>query len=129
MSSTGPGAGSSPRPTLPSRGRIDGLRRWLTSATVTRPVFAVLRTVWPVATIPRRTIVVTRAKAVHEVLARDTDFVVAPVNGPRIEVAAGPFILGYDRGDQYDREHAVLRRCARRVREVGATGAPSYKGR
>ena len=35
---------------------------------------------------------------VEDVLGRDLDFIIAPVNGPRIEEVNGPFVLGLDRG-------------------------------
>jgi cytochrome P450 len=42
-------------------------------------------------------VVVARHDHVMEVLSRDLDFLIAPVNQPRIEEVNGPFILGMDR--------------------------------
>ena len=90
-------------------------------------MFAVLRRVMPVARLGRR-VVVSRHADVVEVLRRDEDFTIAEVNAPSIHRWSGPFILGTDRGDVYDRELAVLRRAAPhtdlpRVRELVVTTA------
>ncbi len=109
------------------------------AARLTGVALAVLRAVWPVAAIPdvvgRRlrlppgTTLVTRAADVRTVIARDQDFTIAEVNAARIERAAGPFILGFDRGEQFDRELAALQDAAgpqdaptieRLVRELAA---------
>lgn len=73
-----------------------------------RPLFAVLRWVAPILTLGNR-VVVTRYTDVVEVLTRDTDFTVSQINAPKIDQLDGPFILGMDRGPQYEREDAVLR--------------------
>jgi cytochrome P450 len=74
-----------------------------------RPVFAVLRRVAPILPVGNRT-VVARYLDVVEVLARDADFTLSQLNGPKIDRLDGPFILGLDRGPQYDRELALLHR-------------------
>ena len=76
-----------------------------------RPLFAVLRWVAPILTLGNR-VVVTRYTDVVDVLTRDTDFTVSQINAPKIDQLDGPFILGMDRGPQYEREHAVLRAAA-----------------
>ena len=43
-------------------------------------------------------IIAARHADVREVLARDLDFLIAPVNAARIEAVNGPFVLGMDRG-------------------------------
>ncbi len=101
----------------PLRAAPSALATWLT-----RGVLALARTMWPVINIPnslgRRlglpadATVVTRAADVRAVIERDEDFTIAEINGPRIELAAGPFILGFDRGEQFDRELAMLQRAA-----------------
>ena len=45
---------------------------------------------------------------VREVLARDLDFRIAPVNEARIDAVNGPFVLGMDRGAQLVRERGAL---------------------
>jgi cytochrome P450 len=45
---------------------------------------------------------------VLELLARDLDFRIAPINASRIEAVNGPFILGMDRGDTLVRERSAL---------------------
>ncbi|MDQ6942289.1 MAG: cytochrome P450 [Candidatus Eremiobacteraeota bacterium] len=74
-----------------------------------RPLFAVLRRVAPILTVGNRT-VVARYLDVVEVLSRDADFTLSQLNGPKIDRLDGPFILGIDRGPQYDRELALLHR-------------------
>ncbi|HET9443262.1 MAG TPA: cytochrome P450 [Acidimicrobiales bacterium] len=82
----------------------------LTRPAVLRPVLAVLRRVAPVLRLGRR-VVVSRHADVVEILGRDQDFTLSELNGPPIERWSGPFILGMDRGDTYDREAAALRRA------------------
>src|SRR5258708_29163841 len=42
-------------------------------------------------------VIVARHAHVSELLARDLEFRIAPVNGARIEAVNGPFVLGMDR--------------------------------
>lgn len=75
----------------------------------------------------RRTLV-TRHGDVVDVLGRDEDFTVAEVNGRRMYRWSGPFILGMDRGEAYDREAGALRRAVPtddldRIRGLVATEA------
>ncbi len=69
--------------------------------------FAIVRRVAPFLPLGRR-LIVTRYLDVTEVLARDTDFTIATINGPKIDRLDGPFILGLDRGAIYDREASLL---------------------
>jgi cytochrome P450 len=85
----------------------------LTGRGVLRALFAVLRRWAPLLKAGNR-IVVSRHADVLEVLNRDLDFTISPVNGPSIDRINGPFILAMDRGPEYDRDHAALRACARR---------------
>ncbi|MDB4949292.1 MAG: hypothetical protein JWM27_1941 [Gemmatimonadetes bacterium] len=110
-----------PAPTPPSPNAQGGiglrLKRMLffalTGGGVLRAIFAVLRRFAPIARIGGR-VVVSRHADVLDVLARDEDFILGPVNGPSIDRINGPFILAMDRGPEYDRDHAALRACARR---------------
>ncbi|HEX2211419.1 MAG TPA: cytochrome P450 [Longimicrobium sp.] len=108
-----------PQPPSPnSQGGI-GIRtkRWifytLTSGDVLRALFTVLRRWAPLLRVGSR-VVVSRHADVVDVLNRDDDFTISQVNGPSIDRINGPFILGMDRGPEYDRDHAALRACARR---------------
>lgn len=47
----------------------------------------------------RKNLLVLRWADVADVLARDGDFLIAPVNAQRIEAVNGPFILGMDRSE------------------------------
>ncbi|RYH09185.1 cytochrome P450 [Tropicimonas sp. IMCC6043] len=47
----------------------------------------------------RGTVLAVNWQSVTEMLERDSDFIIAPVNAPRIEGVSGPFILSMDRGD------------------------------
>lgn len=52
---------------------------------------------------------VPRHRDAMEMLRRDLDFIIAPVNGPRIEaVNAGPFVLGMDRCPRHTLEYDAL---------------------
>ncbi|HEX2203487.1 MAG TPA: cytochrome P450 [Longimicrobium sp.] len=116
-----PAASARPAPQPPSPNAQGGvgirLKRWifytLTGRKVLRAVFAVLRRHAPLLKVGGR-VVVSRHADVVEVLDRDEDFTIAPVNGPSIDRINGPFILAMDRGPEYDRDHAALRACARR---------------
>ncbi|WP_426955584.1 cytochrome P450 [Muricoccus radiodurans] len=61
------------------------------------------------------TIILARHADVAEMLARDLDFRIAPVNGPRIDAVNGPFVLGLDRGATLIRERAALYRALSQV--------------
>lgn len=50
-----------------------------------------------------------------EVLSRDLEFRIGPVNAARIEAVNGPFILGMDRGVTLVRERSVLYRALAKV--------------
>ena len=45
---------------------------------------------------------------VEDILRRDLDFQIAPINGPRIDEVNGPFVLGLDRGVQMATERPQL---------------------
>ena len=53
-------------------------------------------------------VIAARHRDVTEVLTRDLDFRIAPVNAERIDEVNGPFILGMDRSDQLTRERQAL---------------------
>ncbi len=54
------------------------------------------------------TVVAARHEDVQAVLARDLDFLIAPVNASRIEAVNGPFVLGMDRGSVLECERRAL---------------------
>lgn len=54
------------------------------------------------------TLIISRWSDVHEVLSRDLDFVIEPVNKERIERVNGAFILGMDRSSIQLHEREVL---------------------
>lgn len=102
----------------PKRTWADTARRIATDPRLGRAVFAGARRLpVPVAIspsvarmlrLPGPIRLVVRADEVADVLARDEEFTIAEVNGPRIEAASGPFVLGWDAGPDYDREAAFL---------------------
>jgi cytochrome P450 len=53
-------------------------------------------------------VIAVRHRDVVEVLRRDLDFRIGPINGTRIDEVNGPFILGMDRGDQIATERHAL---------------------
>jgi cytochrome P450 len=85
----------------------------LTTPGLLRLVFKILRRRAPILFIGK-TAVVTRHDDVVEVLTRDIDFTIAEINETRINALDGPFILGMDRTEQYEREAATLREAVRR---------------
>jgi cytochrome P450 len=50
-----------------------------------------------------------------EVLSRDLEFLIGPINAEKIDAVNGPFILGLDRGAKLVRERAALYRALGRV--------------
>jgi cytochrome P450 len=63
-----------------------------------------------------KTIIAARHVDVAEMLRRDIDFLIAPVNADRIEaVNGGPFILGMDRSPALARERGALYRALSRL--------------
>jgi cytochrome P450 len=99
----------------------------LTGRAVLRPAFALLRRHAPLLKVGRR-VIVSRHADVLEILGRDGDFTIAQVNGASIDRINGPFILGMDRGPEYDRDHAALRAAAPhadlpRIREMARASA------
>jgi cytochrome P450 len=57
-----------------------------------------------------------------DVLSRDLEFLIGPVNAGKIDEVNGPFILGLDRGATLVRERAALYRALARV-DLGRKGA------
>lgn len=84
----------------------------LTSTAVLRPVLGFLRRHKPVLAFGEKVLATSHA-AVTDVLLRDTDFTIAQINAPRIDALDGPFILGMDRGPDYEREKDALRRAVK----------------
>ncbi|HEX5379667.1 MAG TPA: cytochrome P450 [Phenylobacterium sp.] len=65
------------------------------------------------------TVIAARHRHVDEVLRRDLDFRIAPINAARIEAVNGPFMLGMDRSDALTEEHRVLHAAMSEV-DLGA---------
>jgi cytochrome P450 len=79
----------------------------LTKPYVLRPLFRFLRRfnpIWPVGNY----LVVSRYLDLVEVMSRDVEFTISQVNGPKLNAIDGPFLLGLDRGPQYDLEAAMV---------------------
>ena len=96
----------------PANSFKDKLLNLLTSPGFLRPIFTLLRKVFPILVIGK-TAIVTRHADVVEVLTRDTDFTIAEINEARFNEGDGPFILGMDRSAQYDTESTLLRKVVR----------------
>jgi cytochrome P450 len=60
-------------------------------------------------------VIVARHGDVREVLARDLDFRIAPINDARIEAVNGPYVLGMDRGATLVRERGALYQALAKV--------------
>ncbi|HTE15566.1 MAG TPA: cytochrome P450 [Burkholderiales bacterium] len=60
-------------------------------------------------------VIAARHADVSEMLARDLDFLIAPINAARIEAVNGPFVLGMDRGARLAVEHGALYAALRAV--------------
>ncbi|HUJ72045.1 MAG TPA: hypothetical protein VLZ30_07360, partial [Verrucomicrobiae bacterium] len=91
----------------------DKLANFLIQPAILRPIFTFLRQ-WSPILVLGKTAIVSRYTNVVEVLKRDTDFTLAPINAPKIDQIDGPFILGMDASSQYDREKAALLEVVRR---------------
>jgi cytochrome P450 len=81
---------------------------------------------WRVGT----TVVAARHADVRELLSRDLDFVIAPINAKRIDEVNGPFVLGMDRSARLEIERRALYRALAAIdyaplREAIATEASS----
>ena len=61
----------------------------------------------------------TRWDDVEDILRRDLEFQIAPINGPRIEEVNGPFVLGLDRGAQMATERPQLYAAVSAIDLVG----------
>ena len=55
-----------------------------------------------------KTVVVARHADCVEMLARDLDYRIGPVNGPSVDEVNGPFVLSIDRGAKLDTERRAL---------------------
>lgn len=55
-----------------------------------------------------KTVLVARHADCTEMLGRDLDYVIGPVNGPAVGEVNGPFVLSIDRGAQLDTERRAL---------------------
>jgi cytochrome P450 len=66
-------------------------------------------------------VIVGRHADAVDVLSRDLEFRIGPVNAAKIEAVNGPFILGMDRGETLVRERAALYRALAHV-DLGRQG-------
>jgi cytochrome P450 len=103
------------------------LLAWLQTPPVLRFGFALLRRFHPILFFGQR-VIVTRYADVLEVLSRDVEFGVTETYAARMLRTTGPFILGMERGEQYDREATALRKAIRpedveRIRQMTAVRA------
>jgi cytochrome P450 len=88
------------------------LFRVLTKPSVLRPLSGLLRRFFPIVVVGKFAIV-SRYLDVVEVLGRDSDFTISQINGPKLVEIDGPFLLGLDRGPQYEREREMMREVLR----------------
>ena len=65
---------------------------------------------------------VYRWQDVYDVLHRDEDFLIAPVNGERITAVSGPFILGMDRSPELFRQRECVYKAMREA-DFGLIGS------
>lgn len=95
-----------PQPKLPAAVYGPTFTERLVSPWLVRKIGSVLARRLPRFSIGK-TLVVSGWSSVTEVLDRDNEFLIAPVNGKRIEAVSGPFILGMDRCPELfsQREH------------------------
>jgi cytochrome P450 len=92
---------------------------WLTAAPVLRIAARLAARLAPRRIDVRGTVAVFRWHDVADVLDRDADFRIAPVNAARIEAVSGPFILGMDRSAALFAQRAVAYGA---LRAAGAAG-------
>jgi cytochrome P450 len=99
----------------PERTAGERFRAWagaLVTPGLLRLLFKGLRRFHPVMTVAGNALVTRHADAL-EVLGRDRDFTIAEINAANMDRINGPFILGMDRSEDYDREAAILRSAVR----------------
>jgi cytochrome P450 len=105
------------RPAPIGHGRVPrdrtGLAARLLSARVQRGLARWLARSGPRALSLRGSIFVSRWADVAEVLRRDGDFLIAPINAERIERVSGPFILGMDQSAGLQEQRAALYKALR----------------
>ena len=63
----------------------------------------------PVMKLGGKLTIVSTFDAVTKTLLADEQFTIAEINAARMDRICGPFILGMDRGPDYDRENAAIR--------------------
>ena len=98
-----------PNPQTPMRARGNG-----------RPISSLILAAWPQRIAAKLAAayghviringfaLVIRWNDVEDILRRDLDFQIAPINGPRIDEVNGQFVLGLDRGDRMTTERSQL---------------------
>jgi cytochrome P450/glutathione S-transferase len=85
----------------------DAFKRGLTGPAALRLASHLLR-MKPVLSIGKTTVISTY-EVVVKALDDDEKYTIAEINAARMDRISGPFILGMDRGAQYDRENAAIR--------------------
>jgi cytochrome P450 len=96
-----------PQPPLPARRPSGVLSALLLGPTLQRWAAQLAARFGKVIRV-RDLVVASRWRDVEEVLRRDLDFRIAPINGPRIDEVNGPFVLGIDRGERMAAERPQL---------------------
>jgi cytochrome P450 len=96
-----------PQPPLRARRNPFSVSALLGRPAVLRAAGRVLRSLAPRLRVGK-TLVVSRWADVCEILDRDTDFRIAPINAARINAVSGPFILGMDRSDELTRQREAV---------------------
>ena len=99
-------ARTTPQPKLPKAEYGPSFSERLLNPTVIRFGVRLLSKIAPRITVGK-TLIVSNWQNVTEVLDRDNDFLIAPINAERIKAVSGPFILGMDRSPELvkQREH------------------------
>lgn len=98
-----------PRPQqhLTARKNTFSVRAAIFTPAVQRRAANLLRRLAPRFTFGRVAIFSTWSD-VNEILSRDVEFLIAPVNGAKINEVTGPFILGLDRSEKLIRERGQM---------------------
>lgn len=100
-------ARSEPQPLMPARGNGRPLSSIILEAWPQR-IAARAAAAWGHVVVIFGFAIVNRWNDVEEVLRRDLDFQIAPINGARIDEVNGPFVLGLDRGPRLVTERPQL---------------------
>jgi cytochrome P450 len=86
---------------------------FIAKPSVQRGFWTLLRSYSPVVVFGKK-VFITSYGSVIETLKRDTDFTIAEINGKRMSDIGLAFFLGMDRGEQHDRELALMQQVVKR---------------